>query len=154
MNFCVAILTLNMGENTQHFRHIMLHYFKKDKNTTEMKKKICAVCVEGTVTNRTHQKQFAKFHVGDFSLDYAPWLGKPIEVDSNQIETLIMNNQCYTTWEIADILKISTPITNKILVKMKNVPFVLWVKKHMEFLANPLHLLLSRNVRFPNMFPC
>ena len=33
----------------------------------------------------------------DFSLDDAPWLDKPDEVDSNQIETLIENNQCYTT---------------------------------------------------------
>ena len=50
-------------------------------------------------------------------LDDAPWLGKPAEVDSNQIETLIENNQHYTTWEIADILKISRSI--KLLVKMK-----------------------------------
>ena len=40
-------------------------------------------------------------------------------VDSKQIETLIENNQHYTTWEIADILKISKPIN--LLVKMKNV---------------------------------
>ena len=33
-------------------------------------------------------------------------LGRPVEVDSDQIETLIENNQCYTTWEIADILRI------------------------------------------------
>ena len=40
-------------------------------------------------------------------LDDAPRLRRPVEVDSNQIETLIENNQCYTTWEIANILKIS-----------------------------------------------
>ena len=39
MNFCVAILILKMEENTQHFGDIMLHYFKKGKITTEMKKK-------------------------------------------------------------------------------------------------------------------
>ena len=44
---------------------------------------------------------------GDFSLDGAPRLGRPVEVDSDQIETFIENNQCHTTWEIADILKIS-----------------------------------------------
>ena len=31
----------------------------------------------------------------------------PDEVDSDQIETITENNQCYTTREIADILKIS-----------------------------------------------
>ena len=40
-------------------------------------------------------------------LDHAPWSDRPVEVDSDQIETLIENNQHYTKWEIADILKIS-----------------------------------------------
>ena len=53
-------------------------------------------------------------------------LGRPVEVDSDQIKTLIENNQCYTMWEIADILKISKSI--KLLVKMKNVSFILQKK--------------------------
>ena len=72
-----------------------------------MHKKICAVYGEGSVTDRTCQKWFAKFPAGDFSLDDAPRSGRPVEVDSDQIETIIENNQCYTMWEIADILKIS-----------------------------------------------
>ena len=40
-------------------------------------------------------------------LDDFPWLGTQVEVDGDQIETLIENNQYYTTWEIANILKIS-----------------------------------------------
>ena len=43
-------------------------------------------------------------------LDDAPRWGRPVEVDSDQIETLIENNQCYTMWEIADIFKISKSI--------------------------------------------
>ena len=58
---------------------------------------------EGAVTDRTCQKWFAKFCAGDFSLDNAPQLGRPIEVNSDQIEALIENNQCYTMWEIVDI---------------------------------------------------
>ena len=45
-----------MEENTQHFWHIMLDYFEKSKNTTEMQKKICAECGEGAVTDQTCQK--------------------------------------------------------------------------------------------------
>ena len=41
----------------------------------------------------------------DFSLDNALWLGRPVEVDSDQTETLLENNQHYTMWEIADISK-------------------------------------------------
>ena len=84
-----------------------------------MQKKICAVGREG---DQTCQKWFSKFHAGDFSLDDAPQSGRPVEVDSNQIETLIENNQCNTMRKIAaNVLKISKPI--KLLVKMKNVSY-------------------------------
>ena len=56
----------------------------------------------------------------------APPFGRPVEVDNNQIETLIEDNQCYTMWEIAYILKISKSI--KLLLKMKNTSFILWEK--------------------------
>ena len=111
MNFCVAILILKMEGKKQHFRHVMLYYFKKGKNTTEMLKKICAAYEEGAMTDQTCQKWFAKFRAGDFSLDDAPRSGRPVEVDSDQIETLIENNQHYTTREIADILRISKSST-------------------------------------------
>ena len=71
------------------------------------KKKFCAVYGEGAVTDRTCQKCFAKFRAGDFSLDDAPQSGGPVEVDNHQIETLTENNQHYTTWEVANILRIS-----------------------------------------------
>ena len=50
---------------------------------------------------------FVKFRAGDFLLDDAPRSGRPVEVDSNQMETLIENNQRFTMWKIANILKIS-----------------------------------------------
>ena len=77
------------------------------KTQLKRKKKICAVYGEGAVTDRTCQKWFAKLCAGDFSLDDAPLSGRPVEVDSDQIKTLIENNQHYTTREIAGILKIS-----------------------------------------------
>ena len=52
VNSCVDILMLKMEENKQHLWHIMLYYFKKGKNATEMqKKKIHAVYGEGAVTD-------------------------------------------------------------------------------------------------------
>ena len=57
VNFCLAILILKMEEK-QQFQHIMLYYFKKGKNATEMQKKIWAVYGEGAVTDRTRQKWF------------------------------------------------------------------------------------------------
>ena len=68
------------------------------------------------------QKWFEKLCTGDFLLDDALWSGRPVGVDSDQIETLIESSQHYTTWEIADILKISKSI--------KNVSFILQWKPH------------------------
>ena len=64
-----------------------------------------------------------KFCAGDFSLDDALWPGRLVEVDSDQIETLIENNKCYTMPKTANILKVSNSM--KLLVTMKNVfPFM------------------------------
>ena len=41
---------------------------------------------EGAVTDQTCQKWFAKFCDGNFSLDDAPWFGRPIEGEGNQIK--------------------------------------------------------------------
>ena len=76
---------------------------RKVKMQLKCKKKICAAYGEGAVTDRTCQKWFAKFRAGDFSLDNAPRSGRPVEVDSDQTETLIENNNCYTTQEITQI---------------------------------------------------
>ena len=61
-----------MEENTQHFWHVLLYYFKKSKNATETQKKICAEYGEGAMADQTCQKWFAKFHAGVFLLDDAP----------------------------------------------------------------------------------
>ena len=79
-------------------------------------------------------KQFVKFHAGDFSLEDAPWSGRPVEVDSIQINTLVENNQCSIIQEIADTLKISKSI--KLLVKMKNV-FYFTEKTKQDFFVQP-----------------
>ena len=41
--FCDFYDILKMAENKEHFRHIMLYYFRKGKNASQTQKKICAV---------------------------------------------------------------------------------------------------------------
>ena len=139
-----------MEEKKQHFRHIMLYYFKKGENATEMHKKICAVCGEGAVTDRTCQKWFAKFCAGDFSLDDAPQSDRPVEVDSNEMEIIIENNQCYTMQEIADILKISKSSIENHLHQLGYVHhFDVWVPHKLSektFLTIFPHAILYLNV--------
>ena len=67
-----------------------------------------------------------KFHAGEFFLGDAPQSGRPVEVDSNQIKTLIENNQHYTMQEIANVLKIAKSI--KLLVKMKKMCLLFYGK--------------------------
>ena len=129
MNFCVTILILKMKENT-HFQHTILYYFKKGKNTPEMQQKICAV----------YGKWFLKFCAWDFLLDNASWLGRTVEVDSNQIETLIKNNQHYTMREIDDILK-NIQIKKVIVENEKCLLFS--GKKHTNFFCQPSSWLTS-----------
>ena len=78
---------------------------------------------KGAVTDQTYSKWFARFHAGDFSLDDASRSGRPVEVESEHIETLTENNQHYTPWGIAAVLNMSRSI--QLLVKMKNVSFTL-----------------------------
>ena len=63
MNFCEAILILNVQEDMPNFWCIMLYYFKKGKNAAETQKKICVLCGEGAVTDQMCQKWFVKFLV-------------------------------------------------------------------------------------------
>ena len=88
----------------------MLYYLKKDlKMQLKCEKKKKAAYGEGTATDQMSQKWFVKLRAGDFSLDRAPRAHRPVEVDSNQTETSIENNLCYTMQETADMLKISKP---------------------------------------------
>ena len=86
---------------------------------------------EGAVTDQTCQKWFVKFCAGDFSLDDAPQSSRPVEVDSDQIETLIENHQHSTIREITYILKISKSI--KLFVKMKKCVFYFTEKNTQTF---------------------
>lgn len=60
-----------------------------------------------TVKECVCQKWFAKFCAEDFSLKDASRSGRSQEVDNDQLKNLIECNSCYTTRDIAQILKIS-----------------------------------------------
>lgn len=95
-----------MEENKIHFRHLMLFYFRKSKNAVQATKKICNIYGDNAVAESTVRKWFARFKNGDFNLEDQERLGRPSIVD-DQIATLIENNPCHTTRDIAEILYIS-----------------------------------------------
>ena len=88
-------------------------------------------------------------------LDDAPRLVRSVEVYSNQIETLIENSQHYTTWEIADRLKISKSSIENHLHQLDYVNhFDVWVphklsKKNLLDHISACDSLLKRNENVP-----
>ena len=92
--FLCSHFNVEDGRKKATFLAYYVLLFKKGKNVTATPKKRCVQCTE----KRLCQKWFVKFHEGNFSLDDAPWLGRPVEVHSYQIETFTENNQCYTMW--------------------------------------------------------
>ena len=95
------------GDKGQHFLHSMLCYFKKGKNATEMQRKICAVIWRRCCDLSHVSKVVCKVSHWRFLTGKCFLVQKTSEVDSDQIETLLENNQHYTMQEIANILKIS-----------------------------------------------
>ena len=74
------------------------------------------------------QTWLAKFHVGDFLLDDAPWSGKSVELNGDKIKTLAENKHYYTMWGIANILKISKSSVESHLHQLGYVKyFDIWV---------------------------
>ena len=73
------------------------------------------------------QTWLAKFRVGDL-LDDAPWSGRSVELNGDQIETLTENKEYYTMWGIANIFKISKSSVENHLHQLGYVTcFDVWV---------------------------
>ena len=84
-----------MEEKSNIFGILCFIISRKVKNTTETQRKISAVYGDGAVTGRTRLKWFVKFRAGDFLLDDAPQLSRPVEADSDQIEA-VRPTLCHT----------------------------------------------------------
>ena len=83
MNFCVAILILKMEEKSNIFGVLCFITLRKVK--TQLK---CKRDLEKVLGLMERIEGFVKFCAGDFSLDDALQSGRPVEVDSDQTETL------------------------------------------------------------------
>ena len=120
------------------------------------KKNFFSVYGEGAETDWTYQKWFVKFCARDFMLDNVLQSGRPVEVDSNQIDTLIENNQYYIMPEIADISKISKSIFENHFHQLGYVNhFDAWVPHkicRINFLTAFTHELLYLNVMKSTVF--
>ncbi|GFS77055.1 histone-lysine N-methyltransferase SETMAR [Trichonephila clavipes] len=61
-----------MESDKQHFRQILLFYYRKGKNAVQARKKLTDVYGEGVLTVRQCQNWFAKFRSDNFDVEDAP----------------------------------------------------------------------------------
>ena len=96
-----------METKKEHFRHILLFYYRKGKNAVQARQKLCNVYGEDVLTERQCQNWFAKFRSGNFDVEDAPRSGRPVEANEDTIKALIDANRRITTREIAERLTLS-----------------------------------------------
>lgn len=99
---CLCSCFNKMEERSNIFYHILLYYFKKGKNGTKthrkrMRKGLCSAWRRCCDWVNASKSKVCKVSLWKFSLDDAPWLGRPVEVARDQIKSLIENSQHYTT---------------------------------------------------------
>ncbi|GFU90751.1 histone-lysine N-methyltransferase SETMAR [Trichonephila clavipes] len=96
-----------MESDKQHFRYILLFYYRKGKNAVQARKKLTDVYGEGVLTVRQCQNWFAKFRSGNFDVEDAPRSGRPVEADKDAIKALVDANRRITTRVIGLRLNLS-----------------------------------------------
>jgi len=97
---------LNIEPTKEHFRHILLYYFRKGKNADQLAKNLRDLYGDNALKERQYRNCFTKFRSGDFSLEDEPRSGRPSEVDDDQIKALIDLDCHVTEREIVDKLNI------------------------------------------------
>ncbi|GFU67449.1 histone-lysine N-methyltransferase SETMAR [Trichonephila clavipes] len=96
-----------MERDKQHFRYILLFYYRKGKNAVQAREKLTDVYGEGVLTIRQCQNWFAKFRSGNFDVKDAPRSGRPVEADKDAIKALVDANRRITKIEIGLRLNLS-----------------------------------------------
>ena len=94
-----------MENQKEHFRHVLLFYFRKGKNASQAHKS--SVYGDEALKERQCQNWFAKFRSGDFSLKDKKRSGRPVEVDDDLIKAIIDSDRHSSTREIAEKLHVS-----------------------------------------------
>ncbi|XP_053994654.1 histone-lysine N-methyltransferase SETMAR-like isoform X2 [Hylaeus volcanicus] len=73
----LAIGTVNMDSERVQIRAFILYEFKLGSKAANLARRICSVCGEGAVSERTAQKWFKRFKEGNESVDDEPRSGRP-----------------------------------------------------------------------------
>ena len=132
-----------MEDQSVHFRHVLLFYFRKGKNSHQACAKLCKVYGDNALQERQCQRWFKKFRDGNFDLNDTPWSERPTEVDDDKIKALIEPNPRYTTREIAETFNIHHSSVHDHLKKLRYVSKLdNWVPHELK----EVHLMARINI--------
>ncbi|GFW26470.1 histone-lysine N-methyltransferase SETMAR [Trichonephila clavipes] len=82
-----------MESDKQHFRHILLFYYRKGKNAVQARKKLTDVYGEGVLTVRQCQNRFTKFRSRNFDVEDVPRSGRPVEAVYDHLKGLGLSSK-------------------------------------------------------------
>lgn len=141
-----------MDNNKEHFRHILLFYFRRGKKAANAHRKLCAVYGADAITERTCQIWYQKFKSGTFEIHDALRSGRPMETSDDQIKSIIKIDRHVTVREIAGQLHISKTAASRHLVRLGYVKNLdIWIphqlsNNHLMQRFNICDMLLKRNI--------
>ncbi|KOC63758.1 hypothetical protein WH47_02784 [Habropoda laboriosa] len=81
-----------MSEQNIHFRHLILFYFRKQKNAEDKKKMFLVRIVIRLSINGPFQNWIARFKDVDFNLDVRKRSGRTSTINMDEITNLIQQN--------------------------------------------------------------
>ena len=81
---------------TEDFRHILLFYFREEKNAAQTAKKLCDMYGKKALKDRQCRNWYDKFPSGDSPLKVEQRSGHPSEVDDEQFNAIIESDRHLT----------------------------------------------------------
>ena len=95
------------------FRGFLLHYFNMKKTAAESHRILVEVYGEHALAERTRQKLFARFKIGDFGLEDEERPGQPKKFEDEELEALLDGDCCQTQEELAESLGVTQAAISK-----------------------------------------
>ena len=91
-------------EKLEHFRHIPVFEFNRGAKATEAARNICAVYEDNAIGRNTARKWFSRFKEDRFDISDIPRSGRPSGFYEDVLNTLIHNDVCQYTRDLANAM--------------------------------------------------
>ena len=108
-------------EKLKHLRHILLFEFKRRAKAAEAARNIFAVCGDNAIGESTARNWFSRFKEHCFDVSDTQRSRRPSRFDEDRLNTLIHNDPCPCTRELANVMNCDHPTTVRHLYSMSKV---------------------------------